>query len=95
MERLLRDEEERRADGGHEEGWDECDPVRLLVAHEVDGNRPEREDAERLIREAEVLPDGIETVRVLHKNKRQQKGSSDNILFASFLIMDYCYWYFT
>ena len=64
MERLFGDEEERGADGGHEQCGYERHPIELPFTHQIDGDGPEGEHRQGLVGETEILPDGVETVRI-------------------------------
>ena len=82
MEGLFRHHQERRADGSHEEGWNQGDPERSLVAYQIDGQRPKREHRESLVAKSEILPDGVETVGVLnlpdkHRNRTGKHRDTD------------------
>jgi len=46
VKHLLGDEDVCGADGSHEESWNQHDPVVPLLAHQIDGNGPEREHGE-------------------------------------------------
>ena len=77
---LLGNEEECRADGSHKECGDEGDEKRLLVTHQIDGQRPQDEHGKSLIGPSEVLPDGVEAIRILHLplKHRERAGKERN-----------------
>ena len=62
-EELVRDEEERRADVGHDQGRDQRHPIVRSPLYEVGRNGPQREDREGLVAPCEVTPHDIEVDR--------------------------------
>ena len=77
-ERLLRDEEPRGADGGHEQGGNERHPEALPLAQQIDGKRPQCEYRECLVRPAEVLPDGVEAIGILNLPDKHRNGAKEH-----------------
>jgi hypothetical protein len=64
MEHLFGYEDVGGADGGHEEGGNQRNPECFLLTYQIDGDSPQREDAQGLIAPSEILPDSVETVRI-------------------------------
>ena len=78
VEGLFRDKEEGGADGGHEQGGNQRHPEQLLLTYQIDGQRPEGEHRECLVRPAEILPDGVESVGVLNLPDEHGDGTEEH-----------------
>ena len=83
LESLLGNEKERSADGGHEQSRNERHPERLLLINQIDGDGPQGEDRQGLVRPSEVLPNGVETIRITHlphqhSEAKQEHGDTDD-----------------
>ena len=62
---------------GDEYVGDEREPVVLLLADEIDGDGPESEHGESLVRPSQVLPDGVEAVGIAYLPDEQGDAAGE------------------
>lgn len=70
--------EERYADDGHEDGWQDGDVIERLVCSEIYRYSPKGEDGECLVGPTEIFPDDVERVGIVNLPDEQKDGDDEH-----------------
>ena len=74
-ERLFRDKKERTAHRSHKECGDKRNQIGFVFTDEIGRKSPQRDNGKCLVGPAEVLPNNIKAVGVLHLPQKEQYRS--------------------